>query len=78
MTGKVLCDRMPIINRVLLALFCHRYVKAYYTFMVDTAVLLGANRTVAEKDFQDVLDFEISIAKVKQSISAPSVKLQIK
>ncbi|XP_055352436.1 membrane metallo-endopeptidase-like 1 isoform X2 [Paramacrobiotus metropolitanus] len=42
-----------------------RYVKAYYTFMVETAVLLGADRSVAERDFSDVLHFEIAIAQTK-------------
>lgn len=39
-------------------------VKAYYDFMVDAAVIFGANRTVAEHDLLDSLKFEIELAKV--------------
>lgn len=41
-----------------------RYIKAYYTFMVDVAMLLGAKESVAKRDFMDVLKFEIAMAKV--------------
>lgn len=40
------------------------FVKAYYDFMVDAAVIFGANRTSAEIEFLDVLQFEIELAKV--------------
>lgn len=40
-------------------------MKAYYEFHVDTAVAFGANRSSAEIEAKDVLDFEINLAKVK-------------
>lgn len=39
-------------------------VQAYLEFMIDVAVIFGANRTRAEKDMSDVLQFEIELAKV--------------
>lgn len=39
-------------------------VKAYYDFMVDAAVMFGANRTAAEHELLDSLNFEIELAKV--------------
>lgn len=39
-------------------------VKAYYEFMVDAAVVFGANRSVAEQELLDSLRFEIELAKV--------------
>lgn len=39
-------------------------VKAYYDFMVDAAVIFGANKTVAELELLDSLKFEIELAKV--------------
>lgn len=38
--------------------------KAYYDFMVDAAVMFGANRTAAEHELLDSLNFEIALAKV--------------
>ncbi|XP_004450420.1 phosphate-regulating neutral endopeptidase PHEX isoform X2 [Dasypus novemcinctus] len=40
------------------------YRDALYKFMVDTAVLLGANRSRAEHDMKSVLKFEIKIAEI--------------
>ncbi|XP_035210634.1 neprilysin-2-like [Stegodyphus dumicola] len=37
-------------------------VSAYYQLMVDSAALLGANKTTAEKEMKEALLFEISIA----------------
>ncbi|XP_054719763.1 neprilysin-2-like [Uloborus diversus] len=37
-------------------------VAAYYQLMVDSAVLLGANKTTAQKEMKDALNFEIAIA----------------
>nr|XP_027200738.1 neprilysin-2-like isoform X2 [Dermatophagoides pteronyssinus] len=37
-------------------------VAAYYKLMVDSAVFLGANRTVAEKEMLDALQFETTLA----------------
>ena len=39
-------------------------VKAYYEFMVDSAVVFGANKTVAEAELLDSLRFEMELAKV--------------
>lgn len=36
--------------------------------MVDTAVMFGANRTRAESELLDALQFEIELAKVYQSV----------
>lgn len=38
-------------------------VNAYYEFMVETAVLMGADRTRAKKEMLDVANFEINMAK---------------
>lgn len=42
----------------------HAFVKAYYEFMVDAAVIFGAHRSNAEIEFLDVLQFEMELAKV--------------
>ena len=39
-------------------------VAAYYKFMVDSAILLGAKKSDAEKQMQEVLDFEMNLANV--------------
>ena len=39
-------------------------VAAYYRFMVDSAILLGAKKSDAEKQMQEVLDFEMNLANV--------------
>uniref|UniRef100_A0A1B0AC31 Neprilysin, neutral endopeptidase 1 n=1 Tax=Glossina pallidipes TaxID=7398 RepID=A0A1B0AC31_GLOPL len=36
--------------------------RAYHKYMTETAVLLGANRSTAEQDFEEVLQFEIQLA----------------
>lgn len=41
-------------------------VRAYYDFMVDAAVMFGANRMAAEHELLDSLNFEIELAKVFQ------------
>ena len=42
-----------------------RYVKAYLTMMIETAILLGADSQVAAADCEAILDFEIEVAKVR-------------
>ena len=43
---------------------------AYYKYMVDTAVILGADKTRAEKELKESFDFETKLARVRfQSIS---------
>jgi predicted metalloendopeptidase len=39
-------------------------VQHYFKYMVDTAVLLGADRKVAEKELEQSLDFEIKLAMI--------------
>ena len=39
-------------------------VQAYFSYMVDVAVILGANKNQAENQLSDVLKFEIEMAKV--------------
>lgn len=39
-------------------------VKAYYNFMVDNAVIFGADKARAEAEMNDALEFEIKLAKV--------------
>lgn len=41
-----------------------KLVKAYYDYMVDIAVLFGADRGVASKDLSESLDFEMKLANV--------------
>lgn len=41
-------------------------VKAYYDFMVDVAVLFGANKSDAERELLESLKFEIELAKVEK------------
>lgn len=42
----------------------HPKVKAYYDFMVDTAVIFNANRSNAKLEILDALQFEMELAKV--------------
>lgn len=44
-----------------------KIVKAYYDYMVDIAVLFGADRKVAEKELLESLQFEIKLANVCQN-----------
>ena len=37
-------------------------MKAYYDYMVNTAVLFGANISVARKDMDEVITFEMNLA----------------
>lgn len=41
-----------------------RIVKAYYDYMVDVAVILGANRETAAEELRQSLDFEMKLANV--------------
>jgi neprilysin len=39
-------------------------VKTYYNYMVDTAILYGADLERAEKEMMDSLNFEMKLANV--------------
>ena len=39
-------------------------VQAYYSYMVDMAVLYGADKTKAEKELRESLEFEFDLANV--------------
>ena len=39
-------------------------VQAYYSYMVDMAVLYGADKTKAEKELRECLEFEFDLANV--------------
>lgn len=41
-----------------------KIVKAYYDYMVDIAVLFGADRDRASRELKESLDFEILLANV--------------
>jgi membrane metallo-endopeptidase-like protein 1 len=42
----------------------NKIVQAYHKYQVDMAVLYGADRTRAEKEMREVLDFEFALANV--------------
>ena len=70
--GKIDLD-----NHVLLKGFNDTMVTAYYDYMVDIAVLFGADKEKAKKELREVLEFEISLANIgrtlEESISASDV-----
>lgn len=41
-----------------------KIVKAYYEYMVDMAVIYGSERSRAERELKESLDFEIALANV--------------
>ncbi|KAL3861753.1 hypothetical protein ACJMK2_007776 [Sinanodonta woodiana] len=43
-----------------------RYMRAYLTYMIDIATLLGAEKNTAIKEMKQVLQFETALAKVSQ------------
>ena len=46
----------------------NKNVKAYYKYMVDTAVYLGANEKIAKHKLEEVLKFEIKLAEMSVSL----------
>lgn len=42
-----------------------KIVKAYYEYMVDMAVIYGADRPRAERELMESLEFEMALANVK-------------
>lgn len=43
-----------------------KIVKAYYEYMVDMAVIYGADKARAERELLDSLNFEIALANVSK------------
>lgn len=43
-----------------------RTVKAYYSFMVDNAIIFGANKSRAEMELKESLEYEIKLANVSE------------
>jgi hypothetical protein len=41
-------------------------VKAYHSYQVDMAVLYGAERSRAEKEMKEVLEFEFALSNVSK------------
>lgn len=41
-----------------------KIVKAYFEYMVDVAVIFGADKTKALSELRESLDFEIALANV--------------
>lgn len=46
--------------------FSDKLVQAYYEYMVDLAVILGANKARAEVELKESLEFEIKLANVSK------------
>jgi hypothetical protein len=44
--------------------FSEKLVDAYYKYVVDIAVILGANRDRATKEIADSIEFEMKLANV--------------
>lgn len=42
----------------------HKLVKEYFKYMIDAALLLGADEDVAKEQLEEVLNFEIGLAKI--------------
>lgn len=47
----------------------NKVVGTYYKYMVDVAVVLGANRDVAMRELKESLEFEIELAKISLSLT---------
>lgn len=50
-------------------------VAGYYKLMVESAVMLGANRSTAEEEMLEALKFETILANVSQILTAVAVEL---
>lgn len=44
-------------------------IQAYYNFKVDIAVIFGADRSRAENEMKNVLEFEVALANVINSLN---------
>lgn len=49
--------------------FDDKIVQAYYSYMVDIAVILGANKTEATTELKESLEFEMQLANVSQLVN---------
>lgn len=54
-----------------------KLVDAYYNYMVDIAVIMGANRETAIKELKDSLLFEINLANVSSGLSPILLTIQL-
>lgn len=49
--------------------FEDKIVKAYYEYMVDIAVIYGADRSRAERELMESLEFEMKLANVSFALA---------
>ncbi|XP_033224475.1 neprilysin-2-like [Belonocnema kinseyi] len=64
---SVLCIDQPFLSlesQVLVKGLSDPVVAAYYNFKVDVAVIYGANRTEAEEEMKEIVEFEIHLASI--------------
>lgn len=54
-----------------------KIVRAYYNYMVDIAVIYGAERERAETELMESLEFEIALANVRNNKLSISLYQQI-
>lgn len=54
-----------------------KIVKAYYEYMVDIAVIYGAERDRAERELLESLEFEIALANVSVHMRPPFYRTPI-
>lgn len=71
---KVICYQVDqaglnLSRKILLKGFNDTIVKAYYEYMTDIAVIFGAERTRAEEELKQVVEFEMKLAKVNRKTS---------
>lgn len=52
-------------RKILLKAFNDTLVKAYYEYLVDVAVIFGAERLRAQRELKEVVEFEIKLANVR-------------
>ncbi|KAK5647011.1 hypothetical protein RI129_005475 [Pyrocoelia pectoralis] len=60
--AKLSLDREHLVNG-----FDDKFVQSYYRYIVDLAVILGANITTAVKELEESVKFEIALAKITLS-----------